>query len=330
MDTEMMQDKKPLVSIIVPVYGVEAYLEKCVRSILGQDMPEFELILVDDGSPDACGEICDRFAGQDNRVQTIHKENGGLSDARNAGIDAARGEYLSFIDADDFVEPTYLSFLLSLMQAATGCKVCQANHFVERNGKSGPAYPTEETTVFSTRNAYEAVLYHDRVDVSAWGKLYHRSVFDSLRFPKGRLYEDTFVFGDVLNSTPSYVFGGSPQYHYVQRENSIVNRGFSEKTLQFMDSVQRLTETALRSWPDLDAACVRRMTHARLSVLRYMQHCPKEYLALRDELCRQVLSSAAAVCADAKTPKRDKLAIWLLRLGYAPFYSGWKIYNLLR
>lgn len=330
MDAEMIQDKKPLVSVIVPVYGVEAYLEKCVRSILTQDMDDFELILVDDGSPDACGEICDRFAEQDKRVQTIHKENGGLSDARNAGIDAAKGEYLSFIDADDFVEPTYLSYLLSLMRAATGCKVCQANHFVERNGKSGPAYPTEETTVFSTRNAYEAVLYHDRVDVSAWGKLYHRSVFDSLRFPKGRLYEDTFVFGDVLKAALTYVYGGRPQYHYVQRKSSIVNRGFSEKTLQFMDSVQRLTETALRSFPDLDAACLRRTAHAHLSVLRYMQHCPKEYLGLRDELRRQVLSSAAAVCADAKTPKRDKLAIGLLRLGYAPFYSGWKIYSLLR
>ena len=121
-------------------------------------------------------------------------------------------------------------------------------------------------------DAFEAVLYHDRVDVSAWGKLYHRSIFDSLRFPRSRLYEDTFVFGDVLNSTPSYIFGGSPQYHYVQRESSIVNRGFSENTLQFMDSVQRLTETALRSFPDLDAACLRRTAHAHLSVLRYMQH----------------------------------------------------------
>ena len=326
----MMQDKKPLVSVIVPVYGVEAYLEKCVCSILAQDMEDFELILVDDGSPDACGEICDRFAGQDNRVQTIHKENGGLSDARNAGIDAARGEYLSFIDADDSVEPTYLSYLLSLMRAVPGCMVCQANHFVERNGKSGPAYPTEETTVFSTRDAFEAVLYHDRVDVSAWGKLYQRSIFDTLRFPRGRLYEDTYVFGDVLKAALTYVYGGRPQYHYVQRKSSIVNQEFSEKNLQFIDSAQRLTEIARCSFPELDAACKRRMTHARLSVLRYMEHCPKEYLALRDELRRQVLSSAEAVCEDAKTPKRDKLAIRLLRLGYVPFYASWAMYSRIR
>ena len=330
MDTKMIREKQPPVSVIVPVYRVEAYLEKCVLSILGQDMADFELILVDDGSPDACGEMCDRFAAQDSRVRCIHKENGGLSDARNAGIDAARGEYLSFVDADDYVEPTYLSYLLSLIQAVPGCKVCQANHFVERNGKRSPVYPEEETTVFSVHDAFEAVLYHDRVDVSAWGKLYHRSVFDTLRFPKGRLYEDTYVFGDVLGATPSYVYGGRPQYHYVQRESSIVNQGFSEKNLQFIDSARRLTETALRSHPDLDAACRRRMTHARLSVLRYMEHCSKEYSALRDELRKQVLGNAAAIWADAKAPQRDKLAIQLLRLGYAPFYKSWAIYHRIR
>ena len=326
----MIREKKPLVSVIVPVYGVEAYLEKCVRSILTQDLEDFELILVDDGSPDACGEICDQFAARDGRVRCIHKENGGLSDARNAGIDAAGGEYLSFIDADDYVEPAYLSYLLSLMRDVPGCKVSQANHFVERNGKCSPAYPAEEKTVFSARDAFEAVLYHDRVDVSAWGKLYHRSVFDSLRFPKGRLYEDTFLFGDVLNAAPSYVFGGRPQYHYVQRESSIVNRGFSEKTLQFMDSARRLTGTALEKYPDLDAACRRRMTHARLSVLRYMAHCSQEYLALRDELRNEVLGAAAAVCADKRTPGRDKLAIRLLRLGYVPFYASWALYARIR
>ena len=330
MDTEMIREKKPLVSVIVPVFRVEAYLEKCALSILSQDMEDFELILVDDGSPDACGEICDRFAARDSRVQCIHKENGGLSDARNAGSDAARGEYLSFIDADDYVEPTYLSYLLSLIQTVPGCKVSQANHFVERNGKCLPAYSEEEKTVFSVHDAFEAALYHDRVDVSAWGKLYHRSVFGSLRFPKGRLYEDTYVFGDVLEATLSYVYGGRPQYHYVQRESSIVNQGFAEKNLQFIDSAERLTEIALRSYPDLDAACRRRMTHARLSVLRYMEHCPKEYSDLRDSLRRQVLSAAAAVCADTKTPRRDKLAIRLLQLGYAPFYAGWAMYTRIR
>lgn len=330
MDAKMMQEKKPLVSVIVPVYRVEAYLEKCVLSILGQDMEDFELILVDDGSPDVCGAMCERFAGQDKRIRTVRKEYGGVSDARNAGIEAARGEYLAFVDADDYVEPTYLSYLLSLMREAPGCKICQANHYVERNGKILPEHPVEDTTFFSVRDAFESVLYHDRVDVSVWGKLYWRSVFDTLRFPKGMLYEDTYLFGDILLETPVYVYGGQPQYHYVQRKNSIVNQGLSEYTIQFVDAAERLTDAARRSFPDLEAACLRRLTHARLSVLRYMDRCPKEYTALRDKLRGEVLGSAAAVCANEKTPKRDKAAIWLLRLGYAPFYSAWAIYNKIR
>ena len=326
----MTQEKKPLVSVIVPVYRVEAYLEKCVRSILAQDMEDFELILVDDGSPDGCGAICRGFAEQDCRVRYIRKENGGLSDARNAGIDAARGEYLSFIDADDYVQPSYLRYLLSLMRAAPGCKVSQANHFVERNGKCRREYPEDEATVFSVRDAFEAVLYHDRVDVSGWGKLYHRSVFASLRYPKGRLYEDTYIFGDVLRQTQVYVYGGRPQYHYVQRERSIVNRGFSEKTLQYIASAEHMTETALRLYPDLKPACRRRLAHARLSVLRYMEHCPPQYRSLRDELRKDVLLDAPAVCGDQRAPRRDKLAIRLLQLGYFPFYKTWNLYNKVR
>ena len=329
MEKEMTQEKKPLISVIVPVYRVEAYLEKCVHSILAQDMEDYELILVDDGSPDGCGAICRRFAEQDSRVRYIRKENGGLSDARNAGIGAAWGTYLSFIDADDYVEPAYLSYLLSLLQSAPGCKVSQANHFVERNGKSRPEYP-EETRAFSTREAFEAALYHDRVDVSGWGKLCHRSVFDTLRYPKGRLYEDTWIFGDVLLSTPVYVYGGQPQYHYVQREGSLVNRGFSDQTTQFIEAVERLADTALRAYPDLKPACARRLTHARLSVLRYMEHCPPAYRGLRDELRTAVLNSGPAVCADPRAPKRDKLAIRLLGLGYFAFYQSWALYNKIR
>ncbi len=330
MDKEMTRERKPLVTVIVPVYQVEAYIEKCVLSILGQDMREFELILVDDGSSDRCGEICDQFVRQDSRVRCIHQKNGGLSDARNTGIDAAAGEYLTFIDADDYAEPGYLSYLLSLMRAVPGCRVSQANHFVERNGKSRPEYPDEGMQVFSVREAFEAVLYHDRVDVSAWGKLYHRSVFDTLRFPEGRIYEDTYIFGDVLKATPSFVYGGTPQYHYIQRDSSIVNRGFSEKNLQFIDAVERLTDTAIGLYPDLGEACVRRMAHARLSVLRYMEHCPPAYRALRRQLRETVLQSAARICANEKTPKRDKAAVKLLRLGFFPFYQSWNLYNRIR
>lgn len=264
----------PLISVVVPVYKVEPYLRRCIDSVLAQDWKDFELILVDDGSPDRCGIICDEYAERDSRVRVIHKQNGGLSDARNAGINAACGNYLSFVDSDDYIAPTYLSYLYALLKSAENCKVSQANHFIVREGKTALNSPGKGTAIFSQGQAFEAVLYHDRVDVSAWGKLYERSVFDSLRFPVGKLYEDTFLFGNVLLQTPVYVYGGEAQYCYVQRKDSIVGRCFSENNFAYIEAVNELTKIAMQVDPRLEKACERRRVHARLSVIRYMEHCP--------------------------------------------------------
>ena len=320
----------PIVSVIVPVYNVAPYLPRCVDSILTQDYHDFELILVDDGATDGSGAICDAYGEKDRRVRVVHQQNGGLSAARNTGIGAASGTYLTFIDADDYVASSYLRYLLTLMGSAEGCKVCQANHFVVRGVKAVPSAPETGVTVFTQTAACEAVLYHDRVDVSAWGKLYHRSVFDRLRFPAGKLYEDTFLFGHILLQTPVYVYGGQGQYYYVQREDSIVHRGFSPETLSYLDAVEELTATALQIDPALGMACDRRRVHARLSVLRYMDRCPQAYRTERDRLRREALALAPVVCALPRTPRRDRLALTLLRLGWMPFYRGWQLYNRFR
>lgn len=320
----------PIVSVIVPVYNVAPYLPRCVDSILTQDYHDFELILVDDGATDGSGAICDAYGQKDRRIRVLHQQNGGLSAARNTGIDAATGTYLTFIDADDYVAPTYVSYLLALMERVEGCKVSQANHFIVRGEKAAPNAPETGVTVFTRAEACEAVLYHDRVDVSAWGKLYHRSVFDRLRFPEGKLYEDTFLFGHILLQTPVYVYGGQGQYYYVQREDSIVHRGFSPKTLSYLDAVEELAAMALQIDPGLQMACDRRRVHARLSVLRYMDGCPQAYRTERDRLRREALALAPAVCALPRTPRRDRLALALLRLGWMPFYRGWRLYNRLR
>ncbi len=319
-----------LISIVVPVYKVEPYLRTCIDSILAQQLETFELILVDDGSPDRCGEICEEYAAIDPRIRVIHRKNGGLSAARNTGIDAARGDYLSFIDSDDYILPGYLSSLYALLQSAEGCKVSQVNHYVVRGGRHLPNAPIAEDAVFLRRDAFEAVLYHDRVDVSAWGKLFHRSVFDDLRFPEGRTFEDTYLFGEILQKTPCLVYGGQPQYCYVQRADSIVNRSFSERNLQFIEAVERLAAFAIQEDPELEAACVRRRVHARLSVLRYMKRCPAEYRSVRDALRQEALENASRVLLSPRTPRRDRIALRLLRMGYTPFYLGWDLYSIMR
>lgn len=320
----------PLISVIVPVYKVEPYLRRCIDSVLAQDWKDFELILVDDGSPDRCGIICDEYAERDSRIRVIHKQNGGLSDARNAGIDAARGDCLSFVDSDDYIAPAYLSYLYALLKSAENCKVSQANHYIVREGKTALNSPGNGTVILTQGQAFEAVLYHDRVDVSAWGKLYERSVFDVLRFPVGKLYEDTFLFGSILLQTPVYVYGGEAQYYYVRRKDSIVGKAFSKNNLDYIEAVNELTKIAIQVYPGLKKACDRRRVHASLSVLRYMEHCPQAYRTARDQLRNEALKLAPEVCALPGTPKRDKIALFLLKSGYFPFYQGWKLYTQFR
>lgn len=321
----------PLISVIVPVYKVEQYLPRCIDSIINQDWQNYELILVDDGSPDRCGEICDEYAAKDSRIRVIHKNNGGQSSAQNLALDVAEGEYICFVDSDDYVKESYLSYLFSLFSHCDDCKIVQANHYIVRRDDCTQNFThTEGFTVFTRKEAAEAVLYHDRIDVSSWGKCYDRSVFDNLRFPNGRIYEDTCLFGDLLTRTNNVVYGNDPQYYYVMHDVSTVHGHFSEDRLLFIESAERLSDIALQIDPALQKACNRRRVHARLSVLRYMEHCPTEYKPLRDRLRKEALQLAPEVCALPRIPKRDKIALHLLKLGYFPFYKGWNLYSQFR
>ena len=324
-------NESPLISVIVPVYGVEAYLDRCVTSVLAQDLRDFELILVDDGSPDRCGEMCEAWAKKDARIRVFHQSNGGLSSARNLGLDMAKGEYLSFIDSDDWVTADYLSYLYALIREEPGCKMAACNHTVLRRGKGKPACGIGQTHRLLTREeAFEDVLFHGCIDVSAWAKLYSRGVFADLRYPNGRLFEDTWLFGDILNRTERVIFGGKSCYFYEMHEGSTVNRGFREKNLEYIEAAEKLARDAKSAGLSDEVGGTRRINHARLSVLRYMEHCEKKYKPLRQELRSAVLADAPAYISDPRTPGRDRAAVALLRMGMGPFYIGWRLYSRLR
>ncbi len=320
----------PKISVILPIYKVEPYLDRCVDVLLRQTHTDLELILVDDGSPDRCGALCDAWAEKDGRVRVYHKENGGLSDARNYGIDRATGEYLSFVDPDDTVTEHYLSYLLRLMQEKEGTLLSACNHNVVRGDRKKANNALSAPRILSRKEAFEEVLYHGDLDVSAWGKLYHKSLFQTLRFPKGRLYEDSFVFGEVLSMLSHVVVGPEAHYDYIQREGSIVSGSFSEKRLQFIDSVSRLCDYALSCSASLQPAVLRRMTHARLSVLRYMSGCDRAFYPLRARLRDEILAVADSVLSDPRTPKRDRIAISTLRMGFPLFFAAWRLYGAFR
>lgn len=215
-----------LMSIIVPVYNVEAYLPRCINSILAQTCRNFELILVDDGSPDKCGAICDESAARDERVRVVHKENGGLSDARNAGLEVCRGEFVTFVDSDDWLEPEYLQVLMDVLMRH-GADIAQCGHnLVHEDGRIKPPALADGEAVYDCAAAMDSlILNHDstRVNVMTWGKLYRRSIFANLRYLKGRVHEDDIAIWDILNSgcCRKVATVARPLYNYLQRPSGI-------------------------------------------------------------------------------------------------------------
>ncbi|MBQ3559395.1 MAG: glycosyltransferase family 2 protein [Agathobacter sp.] len=226
-----------LISIIVPIYKVEAYLERCVNSLKNQSYKNIEIILVDDGSPDRCPELCDELAKTDSRIRVLHKENGGLSSARNAGIDVAKGEYIVFVDSDDYIAENMLEKMHQRIVAdRTDMCICDFC-FVNEEGKSievpESQFPFKDA-VYKREDILKVVcsasgLPNEWRIVPAWNKMYHKDVLKYCRFEEGRLHEDEFAIHHFVYACKKISMVSDKLYYYVQREKSIMNSTFSVK-----------------------------------------------------------------------------------------------------
>lgn len=213
-----------LISIIIPVYKVEKYLPRCIESVAAQTYKNIEIILVDDGSPDRCPEICDEYAQKDSRITVIHKENGGLSDARNTGIEAAHGRYLGFVDSDDYIHPDmYQKLYEALLAEKTDAAVCGIER-VDCTDYQIKRIEDKEVHVYTGLQAVRNILDKDLhvVSVIACGKLYKRSLFEQVRFPVRKLHEDEFTTYRVFYQCRKVVYLSGRYYYYFQRQNSIM------------------------------------------------------------------------------------------------------------
>lgn len=227
-------------SVIVPVYKVEPYIHKCVDSILGQTYTNLEVILVDDGSPDNCGKICDEYAAKDKRVKVIHKKNGGLSDARNAGIDISTGDIIGFIDSDDYIEARMYQEMIDYMEHNNLDIVCADTNQVKGNKiKFKPRY--KKNYVWSKQEALSEIL-NGNLDNAAWNKIYKREIIGNTRFPQGRVYEDVATIYKFIYNADKVGYLSKPYYYYVKRKGSIVTSGFNCKSRYdcFVGYIERL------------------------------------------------------------------------------------------
>ena len=235
--------KEPLISVIVPVYKVEQYLNKCVDSIINQTYKNLEIILVDDGSPDNCGKICDEYAGKDLRIRVIHKENGGLSDARNAGLDIANGEYIGFIDSDDYIAPEmYEKLYKRMLTDKSDIAVCPLLYVNEYDSilNIPQNNTTHEDGIYNAKQFMTQMITY----VTAVNKLYKKFLWDNIRFPFGKLHEDEYVFHRITEKCHLISYIASPMYYYVQHNISIMNNKFNIKRLDivgaYMDRIDCL------------------------------------------------------------------------------------------
>lgn len=230
----------PKISIIVPIYNVEKYLDKCIKSILNQSFEDFELILVNDGSTDSCGVICDKYKKLDGRITVIHKANGGLSSARNAGIDIARGEYIGFVDSDDYIhEKMYEILYNNAKKYNSDIVICKEKN-VHENEENKSTYKINKFKVEQFNNI-EALkkLYEVRTTfVYAWNKLYKRNLFRDLRYPNGKIYEDEFITPKLIYKATIITYVELELYFYLQRNGSIVKQKFNVRKFDKVDALE--------------------------------------------------------------------------------------------
>lgn len=242
----MMKQNK--ISVIVPVFRVEKYLSKCVDSILGQTYKNLEVILVDDGSDDSCPQICDEYGQKDCRVKVIHRKNGGLSAARNTGIEAAEGDVIALVDSDDYIGKYMFEQLLNAMESnGADISMCDYKYVHENDNPSDKDEKHEDVSVMTLDGIqaqyYMYDTYRNRTTFTvAWNKLYKKKLFDGITYPEGRIYEDEARTHALLYRAERIAYVQAPYYYYLQRDDSIVGSSISTKKLQLIDAyVDRLT-----------------------------------------------------------------------------------------
>lgn len=315
--------QEPLLSVIIPVYNVEEYLVRCVESILNQTYRSLEVILVDDGSPDNSGRICDALAQKDSRVRVIHKENGGLSSARNAGMDAATGEYITFVDSDDWLEADGYAHLMELLLRHQVKLVCGGNYDVdgETGNKTLGLTPAKEE-VLSAEEFVGRMFLWQGCDSSACDKIYHRELLANFRYPEGRVCEDVAVTYKIVLQTDRVALSDRPFYNYFHRDGSITistAAEITEKTFHFSQHTEVICGYIREHHPAIEPQArylrVKSLSHILL-LLEQAEAEVREKFAREYRHARQELKKHTGfILRCPRLGKKEKITDLLLNLG---------------
>lgn len=257
-----------LVTIIIPVYNVSNYLPRLMETALSQTHRELEILLIDDGSTDPSGNICDEYSAKDSRVKAIHKCNSGVADARNTGIEKASGEYIVFTDGDDYLAEDYVEYLLKLCTDNDADISCCAWTTDESGKLSKCSYRKNEPGLYKGyHEAMRAMLTTRIFSSSVWGKMFRRSLFDEVRFPEGsNYYEDDATMYRLVSKAGSVAIGGDAKYFYTLRDDSLIHRSFNDNNFKMIKVFEERCSFIEDNYPELSV-------YARSDILMAVNHC---------------------------------------------------------
>ena len=311
---------RQLVTVIVPIYKVEKYLHRCIDSIINQTYSNLEIILVDDGSPDSCGAICDEYARIDNRIVVIHKANGGLSDARNAGLDIMHGSFVTFVDSDDYISLDYVERLHKVLKDNNAdISVCAEAYVLELpNGKEKvikrPFRDYEGTKVLTAEEALSCSLRQDLFEAAACAKLYCANLFAGVRYPVGFAYEDQGTTYKTFLKSRRIAFLGDYLYFYLQRSGSILHSSGSSK--RFWDGIQMVEKQCndvVAKHPNLKKAADSRLVSMYFHAYAGAQSTND--IHLMDYTWNKILKLRNSVLFDAYARPKARIALALSYFG---------------
>lgn len=306
----------PLLSVIVPVYKVEAYLDRCIQSLALQTYTNLEILLVDDGSPDGSGAICDRWAARDQRIRVIHKENGGAGQARNVALDEAKGELIGMVDSDDYLHPNMYAHLYSLMQGNVDIAECAlaetfSDECILDDGKNSRAVEV---------SCREAMAYHIQdtmFNQTPPNKLYRRSVIGDIRFPEGNLIDDEFFTYKVIGNARRLVHSYAKMYAYRQQPGSAMHKTFSLRRLQGIQArrerleylKEKMPELAYEASVNLYFFCI----YAKKMSMRYLKG---EELSQAEAVIRQTVAELGPVGPSGSNARSVNFWLILSRISF--------------
>ena len=300
------------ISIVVPVYNVEKYLSRCIESLLAQTYKNFEIILVDDGSTDNSGELCNQYEREHKVIRVIHKENGGLSDARNCGMNDARGSYITFVDSDDYIHPLYLELLVKGIQKGADFSVCDFTEVYDGKGIKSVASDGVDISIINAKNGLIEILYQKFHDVAAWGILLPLSLARRYPFPKGRLFEDLYTTYQYYFDVQMVAFVRVPLYYYFQRADSIMSIRNDNFINDLIDASNTVVENCQGYGRNIELAAKgkRFSNYCRLLIQtsNLNSHYPKQY----HHIVEIVKKERITVLFDQHARLKNRLAAFVL------------------